>query len=375
MFRSAGAGNLKLSAPAEVFPPNPPDKRDNMSTLKKLVDIKNWQRSTKVIAIVIMAILALVIVLSAINVSEQDMLNRASDTVKQIIEEEKTSSRKSLTITYNDLGVINYISFTTSGASAIKESYVGFAGEIYGADAGAGKFAGQMVNYTYRMLGTGENLLHGVKLTLLLTTLSMVIGAILSVFLALGKISENKFISKISSAYIFFFRGTPLLIQMFVIYFSVPGIFGFSWRSIFSAADPEAVYKGAFIAALIAFSLNAAAYCAEIVRAAIQSIDKGQNEASKALGMSYGQMMKNVIIPQSIRRMIPPLCNEFVMMIKDVSLVFAISLMDITTISKTIMTSEGNYLVFIPALLIYLVITAIFTFIFGKIEKRLSIYE
>lgn len=375
MFRSAGAGNLDLPAPAEVFPPNPPDKRDNMSTIKKLVDIKNWQRSTKVIAIVIMAILALVIVLSAINVSEQDMLNRASDTVKQIIEEEKTSSRKSLTITYNDLGVINYISFTTSGASAIKESYIGFAGEIYGADAGAGKFAGQMVNYTYRMLGTGENLLHGVKLTLLLTTLSMVIGAILSVFLALGKISENKFISKISSAYIFFFRGTPLLIQMFVIYFSVPGIFGFSWRSIFSAADPEAVYKGAFIAALIAFSLNAAAYCAEIVRAAIQSIDKGQNEASKALGMSYGQMMKNVIIPQSIRRMIPPLCNEFVMMIKDVSLVFAISLMDITTISKTIMTSEGNYLVFIPALLIYLVITAIFTFIFGKIEKRLSIYE
>ncbi|PKM40238.1 MAG: ABC transporter permease [Firmicutes bacterium HGW-Firmicutes-9] len=225
------------------------------------------------------------------------------------------------------------------------------------------------------MLGTGENLLHGVKLTLLLTTLSMIIGAIFSVFLALGKISENKVISKLSSAYIFFFRGTPLLIQMFVIYFSVPGIFGFAWRSLFAAGDPEAVYKGAFIAALIAFSLNAAAYCAEIVRAAIQSIDKGQNEAAKALGMGYGQMMRTIIIPQSIRRMIPPLCNEFVMMIKDVSLVFAISLMDITTISKTIMTSEGNYLVFIPALLIYLVITAVFTFIFGKIEKRLSIYE
>ena len=346
-----------------------------MSKLKKLVDIKNWQRSTKTAVILVAAALALVFVLSAVNVSEQDMLDNASPVIKQIIEEEKTSSRKSLTITYNDLGVISYISFTTSGASAIKESYVGFAGSIYGADGGAWKFAGQMVNYTYRMLGTGENLLHGVKLTLLLTTLSMVIGAAMSIFLALGKISENKLISKISSAYIFFFRGTPLLIQMFVIYFSVPGIFGFSWRSMFSAADPEAVYKGAFIAALLAFSLNAAAYCAEIVRAAIQSIDKGQNEAAKALGMSYGQMMRTIIIPQSIRRMIPPLCNEFVMMIKDVSLVFAISLMDITTISKTIMTSEGNYLVFIPALLIYLVITAIFTLLFGKIEKRLSIYE
>ena len=346
-----------------------------MAKFKQLVDIKNWKRSTKTLFTVILAALALLIVLSAINVSEQDMLGNASPAVKQLIEEEKSSSRKSLTITYNDLGIVNYISFTTSGASAIKESYIGFAGLVHGADEGGWKFAGQMVNYTYRMLGTGENLLHGVKLTLLLTTLSMVIGAVMSVFLALGKISENKLISKISSAYIFFFRGTPLLIQLFVVYFSAPVIFGFSWRSIFAAGDPEAVYKGAFIAALIAFSLNSAAYCAEIVRAAIQSIDKGQNEAAKALGMSYGQMMRTIIIPQSIRRMIPPLCNEFVMMIKDVSLVFAISLMDITTISKTIMTSEGNYLVFIPALLIYLVITAIFTFIFGKIEKRLSIYE
>ncbi|MBN1778002.1 MAG: amino acid ABC transporter permease [Clostridiales bacterium] len=225
------------------------------------------------------------------------------------------------------------------------------------------------------MLGSGQNILHGVKLTILLTTLSMVIGSILSIFLALGKISKNKFISKISSAYVFFFRGTPLLIQLFVIYFSVPVIFGFSWRGLFAIGDTEAVYKGAFLAALIAFSLNAAAYCAEIVRAAIQSIDKGQGEAAKALGMTYGQTMRHIIIPQSIRRMIPPLCNEFVMMIKDVSLVFAISLMDITTISKTIMTSEGNYLVFFPALVIYLIITAIFTFLFGKIEKRLSVYE
>ena len=346
-----------------------------MAKFKQLVDVKNWKRSTKTLVVVILAALALLIVLSAINVSEQDMLDNASPAVKQLIEQEKDSSRKSLTITYNNLGIVSYISFTTSGASSIKESYVGFAGSAYNADEGGWKFAGQMVNYTYRMLGTGENLLHGVKLTLLLTTLSMVIGAVFSVFLALGKISENKLISKLSSAYIFFFRGTPLLIQLFVVYFSAPGIFGFSWRSLFSAGDPEAVYKGAFIAALIAFSLNSAAYCAEIVRAAIQSIDKGQNEASKALGMSYGQMMRTIIIPQSIRRMIPPLCNEFVMMIKDVSLVFAISLMDITTISKTIMTSEGNYLVFIPALLIYLVITAIFTFFFGKIEKRLSIYE
>ncbi len=346
-----------------------------MNIIKRIVDIKRWKRSSKAAAIITMAALALIVILSVLKLSREEMMDRASDQVKQIIEEEKDSARKYLTITYNDLGVINYLSFTTSGAKAIKESYVGFAGRIYNANDGVAKFAGQMVNYTYRMLGSGENVLHGAKLTLLLTTLSMVFGFVLSVFLALGKISKNKLISKVCSGYIFFFRGTPLLIQLFVVYFSIPGIFGFAWRSLFDSADPEAVYKGAFVAALIAYSLNSAAYCAEIVRAAIQSIDKGQHEAAKALGMSYGQTMGKIIIPQSIRRMIPPLCNEFVMMIKDVSMVFAISLMDISTISKTIMTSEGNYLVFIPALIIYLIITAIFSYIFGKVEERLSIYE
>ncbi len=349
-----------------------------MKIIKRIADIKSWKRSSKSVALVVIAALAVFVVLSLLKPSMNDMMVHASPQVKQLIEEDKehdkNNEKKLLTITYNDLGVINYISFTTNGAKALKESYVGFLGQKYNAGEGAAKFAGQMVNYTYRMLGCGENLLHGVKLTLLLTTLSMFFGFILSIFLALGKISKNFIISKLSSGYIFFFRGTPLLIQLFVIYLTVPKIFGFSWKSLF-ANDLEAVYKGAFVAALIAFSLNAAAYCAEIVRAAIQSIDKGQHEAAKALGMSYGQTMGKIIIPQSIRRMIPPLCNEFVMMIKDVSLVFAISLMDITTISKTIMTSEGNYLVFIPALVIYLIITAIFTFIFGKIEKRLSIYE
>lgn len=346
-----------------------------MNFLKKIIDVKAWQHATKTAAIILMAAVALLTALAVINVSQEEMMANASEQMVEAIQADQTNTRKRVTVTYNSFGFIKYLSLSTSGASAMKEAYVGFAGQVYEADEGLMKFVGQMVNYTYRMLGTGENILHGVKLTLLLTTLSMVIGSILSIFLALGKISKNKIISKISSAYVFFFRGTPLLIQLFVIYFSVPVIFGFSWRGIFAAGDPESVFKGAFLAALISFSLNAAAYCAEIVRAAIQSISKGQSEAAKALGMGYGQTMRHIIIPQSIRRMIPPLCNEFVMMIKDVSLVFAISLMDITTISKTIMTSEGNYLVFLPALVIYLVITAIFTFLFGKIEKRLSIYE
>jgi His/Glu/Gln/Arg/opine family amino acid ABC transporter permease subunit len=346
-----------------------------MTKISKAMNIANWNSTTKKTAIIIMAVLIILSIFTMIRPSEQAMMENASDSVKQIIEEEKDSARKHMTITYNNLNVISYLSFTTSGANSIKESYIGFAGTIINAEEGIAKFTGQMVNYTYRMLGIGENLLHGAKLTILLTTLSIIVGFIFSIPLALGKIANNKFISKICSGYIFFFRGTPLLIQLFVVYFSIPGIFGFAWRNLFNSADPEAVYKGAFLAALIAFILNSAAYIAEIVRAAIQSIDKGQHEAAKALGMGYATMMYKIIIPQSIKRMIPPLCNEFIMMIKDVSLVFAISLMDVTTISKTIMTSEGNYLVFIPALIIYLIITAIFTFLFNKLEEKLSIYE
>lgn len=346
-----------------------------MNTIKTIVDIKNWNPGTKKAAAIIVAVFIVFILLSMVRPTQAEMMDQASDTIKEMIEKEKDSSRKRLTITYNNLGMISYLSFTTSGANAIKESYVGFAGQVFSADEGGGKFTGQMVNYTYRMLGIGQNLLHGAKLTILLTTVSISIGFVLSVPLALGKIAKNKLISRICGGYIFFFRGTPLLIQLFVVYFSIPGIFGFAWRNLFDVSDPEAVYKGAFIAALIAFSLNAAAYIAEIVRAAIQSIDKGQHEAAKALGMGYTLTMSKIIIPQSIKRMIPPLCNEFIMMIKDVSLVFAISLMDITTISKTIMTSEGSYTVFIPALIIYLLITAFFTFLFNKLEEKLSIYE
>jgi len=326
---------------------------------------------------IIVAALILVIgtILGVLKPSEEDLLGSLTPETQKMIEEDAASSRKRVTVTYNDLFIVNYLSITSSGSKPISEKVLGFAGQTFSADDGAAKVAGQMVNYTYRMLGTGENWMHGAKLTILLTTITVVLGVIIGTFLALGKISKNKVISKISSGYIFFFRGTPLLIQLFVIYFTIPGIFGFAWRNIFSASDMEAVYKGAFLAALITFSLNSGAYCAEIVRAAIQSIDKGQAEAAKALGMNYGQTMTHIIIPQSIRRMIPPVCNEFIMVLKDASLVFAISLMDITTISKNIMTSEGSYLVFIPALIIYLIITAFFTFIFGKIEKKFSVYE
>ena len=346
-----------------------------MDIIKRAADVKNWRRKTKIIAAVILVLLILAAILAVLKPSKQTVLNELSPEMQQMIKEDELQSRKRITVTYNSLLIINYCSSSSSGANAVSERLVGFAGKVYHADEGFAKAVGQMVNYTYRMLGCGENMLHGAKLTILLTLLSVMFGVVLGLFLALGKMSKRKIINRLSSAYIFFFRGTPLLIQLFVVYFTIPGVFGFAWRNLFDASSAESVYQGAFVASLIAFSLNSGAYCAEIIRAALQSIDKGQTEAAQALGMNYVQTMSKIIVPQSIRRMIPPICNEFIMVLKDVSLVFAISLMDITTVSKNIMTSEGSYLVFIPALIIYLIITAFFTCIYNALEKKFSVYE
>jgi polar amino acid transport system permease protein len=206
-------------------------------------------------------------------------------------------------------------------------------------------------------------LLDGAKITISLTILSVSAGLIVSLFLALGKMSRNIIVNKFCSAYIFFFRGTPLLMQLYFIYYGLPEI------------STILTINNRFVAAFIAFGLNTAAYCAEIIRAAIQSIDKGQFEASRALGMSYAQTMRLVIMPQSIRRLIPPVGNEFIMVLKDASLVSIIALADITKVTRSISSSTASALVYIPAMILYLVITAVFTFIFHKMEKRHSIYE
>jgi polar amino acid transport system permease protein len=200
-------------------------------------------------------------------------------------------------------------------------------------------------------------------ITLSLTVVSMSLALVLSVFLALGKISKKVLFNKPCGAYIFFFRGTPLLMQLFFIYYALPMI------------HPALTIQSRFIAAVVAFTLNIAAYCAEIIRAAIQSIDKGQMEACKALGLSYGKAMRLVVIPQAYRRMIPPLCNEFILVLKDVSIVFVIGLMDLTSQTRKIQSSSATALVFIPAMGIYLLMTFIFTTFFDRLEKKLSKYE
>lgn len=349
-----------------------------MKVPEKLYKVSLWKKKTKITLATLLLLAVVIGILMAMMPTQETMLTHLSPEMQQKLAEDAGRTRKRMTTTYNQLLCVNYLSVSTGGASAISESFLGFAGQVVPANEGATKVAGQLLRYTYQMLGIGRGPMYGVKLTILLTVITVTIGLILGVLLALGKISKFKPLSKVCSAYVFFFRGTPLLIQLFVVYFAFPGIFGYSWTGIFrdmGIAGTEATHMGSFLASVIAFSLNSGAYCAEIVRAAIQSIDKGQHEAAKALGLTYAQTMTHIIIPQSVRRMIPPVCNEFVMILKDASIVFAISLQDITTISQNIMSTEGSYLAFVPALVIYLIITAVFTAIFGKLEHKFSIYE
>ena len=203
-------------------------------------------------------------------------------------------------------------------------------------------------------------ILEGASKTIQLTIVAIIIGMVLGLFLALGSISKSKIVNKITWVYVWIFRGTPLLLQIVAIYYALPSI---------------GINFSASASAIIALSLNSGAYLAEIIRAGIVSIDKGQMEASKALGMTYYQAMFKVIIPQSYRRLIPPVGNEAIMLLKDSSLVSAIAMSELLRVSRTFASRSGNMIYFFIAALIYLFFTTIFTYIFQKLEQKYSAYE
>ena len=203
--------------------------------------------------------------------------------------------------------------------------------------------------------------IKGAGLTLELTVVAIVFGILLGLILALGRLSRNAIINNLSRLYIWFFRGTPLLLQIFFIYYALPTISPIKLNSL--------------PAAFLALGLNSGAYLAEIIRGAIQSIDKGQMEASKALGMSYYQAMLRIIIPQSYRRLIPPVGNEFIALLKDSSLVSVISMTELMRTTSTLANSSGDSSYYLPCAIFYLALTTMFTFVFGKLEKKYSVYE
>ena len=217
---------------------------------------------------------------------------------------------------------------------------------------------------TFSWLKMFRTLLWGALVTVMLTAFSVFFGTIGGALLAIASISEFKPLGWLSRIYVDFFRGTPLLVQIFTIYFGLPSLLqqigvDFSFDRL--------------PAAVTALSLNAAAYLAEIIRGGIQSIDRGQWEASQSMGMSWMQTMRYVIFPQAFRRMLPPLGNEFITMIKDTSLVAIIGFEELFRQGQLMVaTTYRAFEIYAAVALIYLLLTFIASRVFSWLEKRLN---
>ena len=210
-------------------------------------------------------------------------------------------------------------------------------------------------------------ILDGTVITIEIALVAIVLGVVFGVVVALGRLSKNKVANTLSWFYIWFFRGTPLLLQLFIIYYAIP--------IIYLETTGSSLEIPAMLTAFIAFSLNSTAYLAEIIRSAIESIDGGQMEAAKALGMSYGQAMRKIIIPQTYKRMVAPVGNELILLLKDTSLVSTIALFDVLRTTKTMASSTGDWIYYIYAAVVYLFLTTIIQVVFERLEKKLGVYE
>ncbi len=207
--------------------------------------------------------------------------------------------------------------------------------------------------------GNLDSFLFGALVTLELTILSVAFGMILGLVFGLAKLApQNKILYSLSSLYIDFFRGTPLFVQILLLHFGVLPLFG---------------DYGAFTSAVIACSLNSGAYIAEIVRAGIQAIDKGQMEAGRSLGMNHRQAMWYIILPQAYKVVIPPLINEFIAMLKDTSLVSLIGVSELTLRGKLAYASSYEPAwVWGAIALIYFVMTKLLAMFGDYVERRLA---
>ncbi|HHW06420.1 MAG TPA: amino acid ABC transporter permease [Clostridia bacterium] len=204
-------------------------------------------------------------------------------------------------------------------------------------------------------------LLKGMVMTIQLAVLAILFGTIIGLLIALMKIDHRPWLNKIGGLYTWFFRGIPLLVQLIFLYYGLPAI---------------GIVLTPYAAAVIGLSLCGGAYIAEIIRAGIQSIEKGQMEAALSLGMTYGQAMRRVIIPQTYRRLLPPMGNEFITLLKDVSLVSVITMVDLLRSAQLLnQTYFRPFELYATVAVIYLILTSIFTVIVGYMEKKLTLPE
>lgn len=201
--------------------------------------------------------------------------------------------------------------------------------------------------------------LNGAKFTIVLAVFTVIFGVILGVILALMRISNNKLLNLLGTAYVEFIRGTPVLVQVYLIYYGLPSILGLNLPDM--------------AAGILALSINSGAYVAEIIRAGIQAVDKGQLEAARSLGMKYSTAMRYIIIPQAIKNILPALGNEFIVVIKESSIVSVIGIHELMYNADTV---RGNtFRAFEPliiAALMYFVMTFTLSKLMGRAERRLK---
>ncbi len=203
-------------------------------------------------------------------------------------------------------------------------------------------------------------LLTGAVVTVKITALSVFLGILIGLFVGIARISTYKIVHLAAAVYVDFLRGTPLLVQIFLVYFALPVLTG-------QRIDP-------FVAAIAACSINSSAYVAEIFRAGIQSIDAGQMEAGRSLGMTWTQTMRYIIVPQAARRVIPPLGNEFIALLKDSSLVSVIGFEELTRRGQLIIArTYASLEIWICVAIIYLVMTVSISRLVAWLERRYKI--
>ena len=203
-------------------------------------------------------------------------------------------------------------------------------------------------------------MLDGSEITLEIFVITLILALPLGILAALGRLSRFKIISRFIEFYIWLMRGTPLMLQLLFVYFALPMV-GIKLPDI--------------AAALLAFTLNYAAYFAEIFRAGIQSVPKGQYEAAKTLGMSYPKTMRRIIMPQVFRMVLPPVSNETINLVKDTSLVYILAMNDLLRVARTIVQREFDMTPFLIAAVFYLVMTFVLTWGFKKLEAHYGKYD
>ena len=204
-------------------------------------------------------------------------------------------------------------------------------------------------------------LLHGALITLYLTFLTLLIGTPAGLLVALAQLSGFRLLKLAATVYVEVIRGTPLLMQIFVFYFVLPAITPPFLRPLLTQT----------VVAVTALSLNAAAYISEIFRAGIQSIDAGQMEAARSLGMDYAGAMRWIILPQTLRRVLPPLTNEAVALLKDSSLISVIGLSELTRLGREQASNSGSPItIYLAVALLYLLMTLPLTYLVRRLEVR-----